>query len=113
MPKAVTMSEEEQETPRKRRVRRARDPRQRENQLISLATDLAEEQMRNGTASSAVITHYLKLGTERYRYENQKLERENKLLETKNSAIESQQRSEELYGEAIAAFKSYLGSNAG
>ena len=38
-------------------------PEARENQLISLAIDLAEQQLRNGTASSQVITHYLKLGS--------------------------------------------------
>lgn len=34
-----------------------------ENLCISLATDLAKKQLIEGTASSQVITHYLKLGT--------------------------------------------------
>ena len=111
MPKEREMSDEETQRPKKRTVRRARDPRRRENQLISLATDAAEEQLRNGTASSAVITHFLKLGTEKYKYENEKLARETKMLEVKADAIESQKKSEELYSEAIAAFKSYMGAS--
>ena len=111
MPKQVVKSDNEKETVRKPMRRRARDPRQRENQLISLATDAAEEQLRNGTASSAVITHFLKLGTEKYRYENEKLARESKMLEIKADAIESQKKSEDLYQEAIAAFRSYMGTS--
>lgn len=111
MPKQVVKSDNEKETVRKPTRRRARDPRQRENQLISLATDAAEEQLRNGTASSAVITHFLKLGTEKYRYENEKLARESKMLEIKADAIESQKKSEDLYQEAIAAFRSYMGAS--
>lgn len=96
-----------EETTPKRRVRRARTTQQRENQLIALAMDAAEEQMRNGTASPAVITHYLKLGTEKYRYENEKLRKENEMLTAKTEAIASQKRVEELYEDAIAAFRSY------
>ena len=47
----------------------------RENQLISLAVDLAERQLSEGTASSQVITHYLKLGTTKDRLEKEKLEK--------------------------------------
>lgn len=102
---------EEPRTTKKPSRRKARDPRRRENQLIALATDAAERQLRDGTASPTVITHYLKLGTEKYKYENEKLRNENKMLEAKTDAIESQQKSEELYGEVIAAFKSYMSSN--
>lgn len=38
-------------------MRPALTPEARENQLISLASDLAEKQLREGTASSQVITH--------------------------------------------------------
>lgn len=81
----------------------------RENQLIALATDLAEKQLREGTASSQVITHYLKLGTTRSQLELEKIERENRLLEAKSVALESAARVEELYTEAIKAFGIYHG----
>lgn len=90
-------------------VRPATSPEARENQMISLAVDLAEQQLMDGTASSQVITHYLKLGTTRARLEKEKLERENELLRAKTKAIESAERVEELYSNAIAAMKRYSG----
>ena len=57
-----------------RRMRPALTPEARENQLVSLAVDLAEQQLRDGTASSQVITHYLKLGSTKERLEKEKLE---------------------------------------
>lgn len=101
--KAVNTSE------RSRRYRPALTPEGRENQLISLAEDLAEKQLREGTASSQVITHYLKLGTAREKYELEKLKRENALLEAKKEVMESSKKVEELYANAIRAFQSYNG----
>lgn len=82
----------------------------RESQLVSLATNLAEKQLREGTASSQVITHYLKLGTTRERLEQEKIERENLLLQTKVEQLESSKRVEELYIDALKAMKGYSGS---
>lgn len=88
----------------------ARTPEGRENQLISLAIDLAEKQLQEGTASSQVITHFLRLGTERERLEREKLEQENLLINEKINAIRAAERVEELYTNAIAAMKSYGGN---
>ena len=92
-------------TPRKP----ATTPESRENQMVSAAHDLAEEQIREGTASSQVITHFLKLGSTRERLEQQRLEHENELTRVKIEAIESQKRVEELYMEALSAMRSYAG----
>lgn len=81
----------------------------RENQLISLAVDIAEERMRNGTASSQLITHYLKLGTVREKLEQEKIRQENELLKAKTKAIESSEKLEKLYLEAIEAMGLYSG----
>lgn len=81
----------------------------RESQLISLAVDLAEKQLREGTASSQVITHYLKLGSTKEQMELEKLKRENRLLEAKTDALESAARVEQLYEDAIKAFGIYHG----
>jgi hypothetical protein len=94
-----------------RRIRPASTPEARENQLISLAIDLAEKQLLEGTASAQVITHYLKLGTTKERLEKEKLEKENELLRVKAEAYKSQQHAEELYAEAVAAMKRYGGQN--
>lgn len=83
----------------------------REDQLIALATNRAEEQLRNGTASSQVIVHYLRLGSTKNRLELEKLRRENEMLKAKTKAIESAERVEELYAEAIAAMREYKGDD--
>lgn len=88
----------------------ATTPEGRENELVSQAVDLAEQQIRDGTASSQVITHFLKLGSTRERLEQQRLEHENELTRVKIEAIESQKRVEELYLEALQAMRSYAGN---
>lgn len=92
-----------------RKIRPALTPESRENQLISLAVDLAEKQLQEGTASSQVITHYLKLGSTRERLEKERLEEENKLLRAKTESLQSQKRIEELYADAINAMRKYSG----
>ena len=89
--------------------RPALTPESRENQMIALAVDLAERQLQEGTASSQVITHFLKLGTTKAELEREKLERENELLRAKTDAIQSAQRIEELYESAIKAMQRYGG----
>ena len=79
----------------------------REAQMISLAMDLAEEQLRNGTASSQVITHFLKLGTENAKLERERLENENLLLMARVDQIKSSKESGELYANAIEAMRRY------
>lgn len=92
-----------------RKFRPALSPDAREKQMVSLAMDCAEEQMRNGTASSQVITHFLKIGSSKYEREIERLEEENKLLRAKAEAIKSAETSEELYRNAIKAFSKYSG----
>lgn len=92
-----------------KKMRPALTPDSRENQLISLAVDCAEKQMREGTASSQVIVHYLKLGSSKERREREKLEEEIKLLRAKTEAMKSAKVIEELYTEAINAMKTYSG----
>jgi len=84
----------------------------RENQLISLASDLAEKQMAEGTASAMVITHFLKLGTTRESLEKQRLKNENLLLTAKVEQLASAKRIEELYEQALNAMRTYAGREA-
>lgn len=81
----------------------------REDQLIAAATDLAEKQIREGRASSQVLTHYLKLGSTREVLEQERLRNENKLLLAKVENMISAERMETLYAEAIAAMRRYQG----
>lgn len=94
-----------------RRIRPALTPEARENQMISLAVDLAERQLQEGTASSQVITHYLKLGSTKERIEKEILEKQKELISAKTEALQSAKRIEELYADAINAMKRYSGQD--
>lgn len=92
-----------------KKIRPALTPEARENQLIYLATELAEQQLKDGTASSQVITHYLKLGSSKEKIEKEILEKQKELITAKTEALQSAKRIEELYTNAINAMKSYSG----
>jgi hypothetical protein len=77
--------------------------------MISLAERLAEQQMRDGSASAQVITHYLKLGSTREQLEQQRLAGEVRLQEAKIEAMASTERLEEMYSKAINALRGYQG----
>ena len=95
----------------KRKMRPALSPEARENQLISLAVDLAEKQLMEGTASSQVITHYLKLGSSKEKIEQEILKEQKKLIEAKTQALQTAKRIEELYTNALDAMRSYSGQD--
>ena len=80
-----------------------------ENEMIALAVKEVEYRIRNHTASSQELVHYLKMGSEKERLEREKLEAEVELQKVKAQAIESAKHSEELYNAAIAAMKLYSG----
>lgn len=95
--------------PPKRRSRPASTPEQRENQLIALSVDLAEKQLKDGSASAQVITHYLKLGSSREKLEQERLKEEVTVLKARADQLESQKRIEELYANALDAMRRYAG----
>jgi hypothetical protein len=85
------------------------NPEDREDQLIAMAIGLAEKQILEGTASSQVLTHFLKLGSTRERLEKERLQQENALLKAKTAAIEADKDKEIIYQRAIDAMRSYRG----
>lgn len=87
----------------------ASSPEARENQMISLAIDLAEKQLKDGTASASVITHYLKLASSREKLEQEMLNYKIGLVSAQTEAIESSKHVEQLYQEAINAMRVYSG----
>lgn len=93
----------------KREMRPALTPDSRENQMIALAMDVAEERMRNGTASAQEIVHFLQLGTRRAKLQNRLLEAQTDMAIAKKESLQSQKRSDEMFEEAIKAFKRYSG----
>ena len=96
---------------KKQYKRPAISPEVRESQMISLAIDLAEQQLRDGTASSQVITHYLKLGSTKERIEKEILEKQKDLIAAKTDAMKSAKRVEELYAQALNAMRRYSGQD--
>ena len=92
-----------------KKMRPALTPEARENQLISLAVDLAEKQLQEGTASSQVITHYLKLGSTKERIEREILEKQKELITARTESLQSAKKVEELYENAINAMRNYSG----
>lgn len=92
-----------------RNYKPARTPEARENQMIALAVDLAEKQLREGTASSQVITHYLKLGSTKEKLEKEEKVEQVKLLRAKTEMIQSQKKMEETYADALRALRGYQG----
>lgn len=93
----------------KRKQTPARTPEARENQLINLAVDETERRLRNGTASSQILTVLLKLATTKAQLELEKLRSDISLQRAKEQEIAEKASNGELYEEALAAFKSYRG----
>lgn len=91
--------------------RKAKTLEAREDELISLAVDLAEQQLRDGTATAQVITHYLKLGSTKEKIEKDMMLEQKKLLKAKTDALEANKRTEELYRKALSAMRSYSGED--
>ena len=93
-------------------MRPATTPEMRENQLISLATDLAEKQLREGTASSQVIVHYLKLATAKEKLEEQIMAKKAELITAQTESLQAAKRIEDLYENALIAMKQYGGGGS-
>lgn len=93
-----------------KKMRPALTPEARENQLISLATDLVEKRLREGTATSQETTHFLKLATSKARLEGERARLENDLIKAKIKSLESAERIEALYADAIKAMRDYSGN---
>lgn len=97
----------------RRRQAPAKTVEGRENQMIALAVDLAEKQLMDGTASSQVISHYLKLGSTKEKIEKEILMQQKELMKAKTAAIQSARKVEDLYAQALSAMKHYSGQDEG
>lgn len=89
--------------------RPAPTPEIAEQRCIDASFALALSQLEDGSASPSVITHFLKMGTEKTRLEREKLEKETALLKTKEYVIRSAEQTEKTYSDAIQAMKIYTG----
>lgn len=96
---------------RTRKTKPLSTPEGRETQLINKAINLAEKQLDEGTASAAVITHYLKMASKKEFLEREILEKQAKLLQAKAESLETSRDAKELYEHAIEAMRSYSGND--
>ena len=95
--------------PKAEKLRPAISPEARENQMISLAMDLAEQKLRDGTASSQLITEFVKRGSTKARLEKEILKEQKEFMAAKTESIQSAKRVEELYTNALNAMRRYSG----
>lgn len=93
----------------KKAIRPALNPDARENQLISLAIDLVEQRLIDGTASAQETTHFLKLASRKAKLESERAEAELELMRAKTQALHDQADIKALYKDAIAAMRRYSG----
>lgn len=91
--------------------RKALSPDARENQLIALAMDLAEERMRNGTASAQEIVHFLRLGSSLANLQKEETRQRVELDKAKVKAYSTNEEIKKLYEEAMQAMRSYSGNS--
>lgn len=97
--------------PTKTKLKPAMTPEGREQQCIALAYDLAEKRLRDGSATSQEVTHFLKLGTSMAKLEKEKLELDKELAKAKIKAYGSSEEMNGLYKEVLTALTSYKGDN--
>lgn len=91
---------------------RAITPEAREQELANLAIGLAEQKLRDGTASTPLIVHYLKVASRREELEREKLERENELLTARCKSLEQASEAKELFEEVMSAIREYNGEGS-
>ena len=94
-------------------IRPALNPQSRENQMISLAVDLVEQRLRDGTASAQETVHYLKLASTKAKLESERAQLENELIRAKTQALRDQADIKKLYNDAINAMRRYSGHGNG
>lgn len=90
-------------------LQRAPSPDLREMQVIAAAYDLAEQRIKDGTASDTLLREFVKLGSPKEQIEREILEKQRDLITAKTEAINAQKKVDELYSEALSAFKTYHG----
>jgi hypothetical protein len=95
----------------KKRGRPAKTLEARENQLIAMSMDVIEEQLRDRTASSQILTEFARRGSVKEQLEKEKLRQEVEALKAKVEAMKASITSEEVYKNALDAMRSYTGSN--
>lgn len=93
----------------KRRRPPAKSLEAREQQLVASAVDLAEKKILDGTASSQIIVHYLKLGSTSEKLNQEILKKQKELLTAKTDSIKAEAESKELYQQALDAMRKYSG----
>lgn len=99
-----------EDKPTRRPRRRAQTPEERENRLISLALDRVEERMENRTATAQEYIQFIRMASTKSRAEADKVALELELVKAKTENLRMQQKNEEMFSNAIKAFRRYSGA---
>lgn len=91
--------------------RSASSQEERENIIINEAYDEAERRILSGNATSQLLTHFLRMGSERERTEREILRSKNELMRAQTEAVKNSKRDEASYAEVIAYMKRYAGES--
>lgn len=94
----------------KRSIKPSMNPESRDMQMASLAYDLAEKQLLDGTASPSVIGHFLKIASKRETIELDILEKQKVLTEAKTASLGKDRDAEVLAKAAMEAMTKYRSS---
>lgn len=111
MARAKKIGKTKDDNSKKHNIRPSLSPEAEENQLVALAMMRAKQQLLDGTASSQVITHFLKVGSTKEKLEKEILDKKMDLMEAKTEQLKSAKRIEELYANALEAMRNYSGQS--
>ena len=75
--------------------------------MIALAVEQAEKMLREGTAPTQVVLHYLKLGASREKMEQELIAKQLELANAKIESLQAAKDRNDMYKAAMEAFMSY------
>lgn len=99
--------------PKKSLVSPAFDEEDQEKKMIALAYSQAEKELQEGTASSQIVTHFLRLGTQRAKLEEAQIMLQNSLIQEKIIEAQESQKVAEMVDDVLKALRRYSYSPPG
>ena len=77
------------------------------DQLVNLAVDLAEERLRDKSASNQLISEIIRYGSQKEKLTREKIQMETQMLAAKADALRAQETSAQLLQDAMRAMTEY------
>ena len=80
-----------------------------ENECIALSYELAKKRLVEGTATSAEIVHFLKLGSMKEQLDEELIRKDMALKDAKIESLQTNKQIEEMFSEAMRYMSRYQG----